>query len=99
MSTELVSIKLTDDIHKSVDKGNMVGAIFIDLTKAFDLTSLAKLLTKPPQYGVKEIELDWFKDYLFHHTVRLAYNNHVSQECDLLVGVPQSSILGPLYYF
>ena len=36
MSTELASIKLIDDIRSEVDKVNYVGAIFIDLTKAFD---------------------------------------------------------------
>ena len=72
MPSELASIKLIDDIRKSVDKGNMVGAVFIDLTKVFDTINHAKLLSKLSQYGVKEIVLDWFKDYLFHCSVRVA---------------------------
>ena len=39
MSTELAAVKFIDEIRMSVDKGNLAGAVFIDLTKAFDTIS------------------------------------------------------------
>ena len=60
-STELAAIKFSDDIRRIVDQGNMVGAVFIDLTKAFDTISHGRLLSKLPGYGVTGVELDWFK--------------------------------------
>ena len=60
MSTELAAVKFIDEIRMSVDKGNLAGAVFIDLTKAFDTTSHSKLLGKLPQYGITGVEVDWF---------------------------------------
>ncbi len=34
MSTELAATLLLDDIRKSMDKGQLVGAVFVDLGKA-----------------------------------------------------------------
>ena len=98
MSTELAAVKFIDEIQMSVDKGNLAGAVFIDLTKAFDTISHSKLLGKLPQYGITGVELDWFKDYLFKRATCISYNNHVSQECHLRTGVPQGSIIGPLLF-
>ena len=67
-STELTVTLCTDKIKKNVDEGKIVGAIFIDLTKAFDTLSHTKIITKLQSYGVDSIELKWFQDYLFNRT-------------------------------
>ena len=98
MSTELAAVKFIDEIRMSVDEGNLAGAVFIDLTEAFDTISHSKLLGKLPQYGITGEEPDWFKDYLFNRAPCVSYNNHVSQECHLRTGVPQGSKIGPLLF-
>ena len=98
MSTELPAIKLIDDIRSSVDKGNFVDGLFIDLSKAFDTISHAQLLTKLPPYGIKVIEFEWFTDYLFCHTAYVSYDGHISSKHYITCGVPQGSILGPLFF-
>jgi hypothetical protein len=55
-------------------KGNLVGAVFVDLCKAFDTLSHATLLDKLPQYGIQGTELEWFKDYLFCRKQVVSYN-------------------------
>ena len=77
MSSELAAIKLIDDIRGSVDKGNLVGALFIDLSKAFDTISHTQILTNLPHHGIKDIELEWFTDYLFCHTAYVSYDGHI----------------------
>ena len=48
-----------------MDKGQLVGAVFVDLSKAFDTISHSILLTKQPSYDIDGNELTWFEDYLF----------------------------------
>ena len=74
MSTELAAVKFIDEIRMSVDKGNLAGAVFIDLTKAFDTISHSKLLGKLPQYGITGVELDWFNLKIICSTVQLAFH-------------------------
>ena len=50
-STQSATVLLTDNIRKSIDKGELVGSVFLDLTKAFDL-----LLQKISSYGLRENE-------------------------------------------
>ena len=98
LSTELAATHLLDNIRKSVDDGKLVGAVFIDLSKAFDTISHSKLLKKLPKYGIDGKEYAWFKDYLFARKAVVSYNNCVSDEQELYSGVPQGSILGPLLF-
>ena len=76
----------------------MAGALFIDLSKAFDTISHAQLLTKLPQYGKKDIELEWFTEYLFCRTAYVSYDSHTSLKHHITCDVPQGSTLGPLLF-
>ena len=62
-STEETVTLFIDDIRSSVDKGELVGAVFLDLSKAFDTISHAKLLEKLPSYGIRSTELKFITDY------------------------------------
>ena len=73
LSTEYAATILLDSNRNNVDKSKLVGAIFVDLTKAFDTVSHAMLLDKLPLYGVDGRELEWFKDYLFFRKAKVAY--------------------------
>ena len=64
-STELASTLLLDDIRKSVDCGELVGADFIDLSKVFDTIAHEILLSELPSYDIRNTELTCFTDYLF----------------------------------
>ena len=98
LSTELATTLLLDDIRREVDSGKLVGAVFIDLSKAFDTISHAKLLDKLSRYGINDGELEWFKDYLFSRKAVVSYNNCLSEVHEIYSGVPQGSILGPLLF-
>ena len=50
-STELVSSLFLDDIRKEVDKGNLVGVVYMD-SKALDTVAHSILLEKMTAYGI-----------------------------------------------
>ena len=98
LSTKLAATLLFDEIRQHVDEGKVVGATFIDLSKAFDTISHSNLLQKLPQYGICDEELEWYTDYLFHRSMAVSYGGCLSNKQDIKTGVPQGSILGPLLF-
>lgn len=72
-STPLASALLLDKIRANMDKGLLTGAVFIDLSKAFDTVSHSNLLNKLQKFGAKSVELDWFTNYLFKRTQFVSY--------------------------
>ena len=96
LSTELAATLLWDEFRKCVDQDKLVGATFIDLSKAFNTTSHSNLLQKLPQYGIKEGGLSWFTDYLFHRSAAVSYDKSSSKITDIQTGVPQGLYLWPV---
>lgn len=73
-------------------------AIFCDLRKAFDTVDHKILLNKLHNIGVRGVELNWFKNYLSNRKQFVCVDNSNSSLLDILLGVPQGSILGPLLF-
>ena len=49
-------------------------------------------------YGITNIEREWFIGYLFHRSQYVQYKNTLFDKKQVLTGVPQGSILGPLLF-
>ncbi len=96
-STDMAVILVSDMIRQVAGKGKLVGAVFLDLSRAFDTINHGNLLTKLATYGIRGDELEWFTSYLFQRTQVVDIGNTLSQEKPLFSGVPQGSILGPLF--
>ena len=97
-STDIAATLFTDNIRKACDKGLVSGALFIDLSKAFDTLGHHNILTKLEKVGIKGLSLQWFTDYLFSRRQCVKFNNELSDPSTLLCGVPQGSILGPILF-
>ena len=55
---------LIDKITEALDNGHSVVDIYLDFSKAFDTVNHDVLLQKLSMYGVQNIDLEWFRDYL-----------------------------------
>ena len=51
-STELAAVWFTDQIRRSMDAGMLAGAIYADMSKAFDTVRQAGIMNKLPDYGI-----------------------------------------------
>ena len=91
-------ITLVNKITQSLDSGDMVIGIFLELKKAFDTVNPQILVKKLYSYGMRGQLINWFKSYLENRSQYVTYNENRSDIRDVICGVPQGSILGPLLF-
>jgi len=72
--------------------------VFLDITKAFSRVWHLGLLHKLKNAGLCTTLLEWFKSYLSNRKQRVVIGGKFSELLELLAGVPEGSILGPLLF-
>ena len=83
---------------KALDKEENMSAIFMDLSKAFDTINHDLLLAKLKAYGFSKQALSFMCSYLKNRRQRVQINNKFSSLEEVIAGVPQGSIDGPLLF-
>ena len=86
----LISMELALDV--SVD------IVFLNFLKAFDMVPHRILLKKLKGYGVTDSLLEWFKSFLLDRRQRVVLEDSESDWGEVLSGVQQGSVLGPLLF-
>ena len=91
-------VKLIDKWMASIDKGDIIGTLFIDFRKAFDMVDHSLLMKKVAHYRLSIASLNWFRSYLSTRVQSIKSDDGFSDFLELLSGVPQGSILGPTLF-
>ena len=97
-STEYAAIKMVDHISNEMESGKTPVTLFIDLSNAFDTLSFDILLQKLNYYGIAGVNLKLQANYLRNRKQYVVFNNHNFGITNIRCGVPQGSILGPLFF-
>ena len=89
----------TESIARSLHEKIGTDIIYFDFAKAFDTVSHDLILKKlKTQYNIDGTLLKFFTEYLRSRKQRVVLDNVISESVDVLSGVPQGSILGPLLF-
>lgn len=97
-STIQAVTKLVKEIIEAFERSETISSVFLDLSKAFDCVSHDILLDKLQLYGIRGSSHKLIENYLQSRQQIVEYKGVASSPSNLIAGVPQGSVLGPLLF-
>ena len=82
----------------ALEDGELSGVCLLDMSAAFDIVDHDLLLAKLELYGFDSDSLGWIHSYLSDRRQCVSISGSLSKLLPVPTGVPQGSILGPLFY-
>ena len=97
-STNHAILSIIDKIQQAIEEKSHSCGIFLDFSKAFDTVDQNILIKKIEKYGIRGIANEWFVSYLSNRKHFVTIDNISSDLSPITCGVPQGSVLGPLFF-
>ena len=91
-------VSMLEKWKSATDNKKSFGALLTDLSKAFDCLSHELLIAKLNAYGFNMSALRFVHSYLKSSMQRTKINSEYTYWEEIMFGVPQGSILGPLLF-
>ena len=86
------------DFTKTLNTSGQTDAVLLDFSKAFDKVDHKILLSKISNMGIQGPLLDWMSSFLKDRLQYVIVDGSISKACKVLSGVPQGTVLGPLFF-
>ena len=97
-STSDAVLKLLDKIYDGYNRDQFLGTVMLDHSKAFDTVDHGILMSKLNNYGFRGTVYNLIKSYLTDRKQYVHCNKTTSDILSVKIGVPQGSVLGPLFF-
>lgn len=97
-SCNTVLTRVFNDWKRALDKGDHVGILAMDLSKAFDSMPHKHFINKLKSYGFSDRSCALIESYLNNRYQRVQLCQYVSNWGKLHKGVPQGSLMGPMLF-
>ena len=97
-STQYALFNLVQNWQACLSNSEKIGTILMDLSKAFDCLPHDLLIAKLAAYGLGYRSLRFLWSYLTDRKMRVRVGSALSEWLNIILGVPQGSILGPILF-
>ncbi len=95
LSTETALLTLSNKLYENIDNRKISLLTLCDLSKAFDSVNHDILMSKLNKLRIDKF---WFSNYLYKRSQSVRIKNCFSDKSEILYGVPQGSVLGPILF-
>lgn len=97
-STSVALTNVIDDVIRARDNGQDCVLVLLDYSRAFDTINHRLMCSKLKYFGFDDQSFNLINSYLGSRKQKIFSNNSFSDEANIISGVPQGSILGPLLF-
>ena len=97
-STQTQLLQHYTDVFEAMLEGARLDTIYLDFAKAFDKVDHDILLRKIAGRGIKGKLGMWIKDFLNDRRYRVLANGMMSEEQEVVSGVPQGTVLASIFF-
>ena len=97
-STQTQLLQHYTDVFEAVSEGVRLDTVYLDFAKAFDKVNHDILQRKITDHGIKGKVGMWIKDFLNNRKYRVMANGVMSDEQDVISGVPQGTVLASIFF-